>query len=40
MEGMERKYYNGKSPKQGLASTYDLTMEFPEEHESPCNRSD
>ena len=41
MEGRkERGHYKGKSPKQGLTSAKDLSIELPEERESPYYKLD
>ena len=40
MEGKNMSTIGGKSPKQGLASTNDLTIEHHEGREFPYYRSD
>ena len=40
MEGRNVDTIKGKSPKQGLTSAKDITIELPEGHESPCYRLD
>ena len=38
MEGINVGIIGGKSPKQGLISAKELTIELPEGHESPYHR--